>query len=57
MPDTPAMQARHALMRNAVAEWHTLTPEEKAAWKPPGENRRITAFNAFISARLRAPKG
>ena len=54
-PMTPAQLARRALMAAAVAAWQALTTDQRAAWRAAGKQRRIPAYNAFISAYLRAP--
>lgn len=52
-PRTLAQQARRLHLKNAVAAWHLLTPEEKLAYVPDAKRRRITPFNQFISAWLK----
>lgn len=52
-PNTPAQQANRAKVKAAVPMWHALTAEEKKAWRVKGEPRRISGFNAFLSAALR----
>jgi hypothetical protein len=52
-PRTPAQLALRARVRAGNVAWHALTDAEKAEWKPEGEARRITGYNAFISAFLR----
>lgn len=52
-PRTPAQLARRAKMADAVAAWHAATPEQRAAYNDAARVRRITAFNAFVSAFLR----
>jgi len=51
-PKTPAQLTRRALLAAAVAEWHTFSAAQKAAWKTKAKKRKITGFNAHISNRL-----
>jgi hypothetical protein len=51
-PRTPAQLALRARVRQGNVAWHALTPTEKADWTPKGAGRRITGYNAFISAWL-----
>lgn len=52
-PMTPAQMARRALMAAAVARWHAMTTQDKAAFEKKAENRSITVFNAVISDTLK----
>ena len=47
-----AQLARRAFYRQAAADWMALTVPQKAAWKPAGDARQVTAFNAYMSSRL-----
>ncbi len=51
-PRTPAQLARRDKMRQAVLIWHGLSDAEKLEWKARGTARRISGFNAFVSAVL-----
>lgn len=53
-PMTPAQLACRQRMRDAVAGWHLLTPEQKAQWRSAANLTMISPFNAYISAYLRA---
>lgn len=52
-PNTPAQQARRAIVRNAVIAWHGFTMPEKAYWKKQGQPRAISGFNAYMSFALK----
>lgn len=55
-PKSPAQLARRQIYREAVASWHSLTAEEKDAWRTvcPG----LTAYQCFMkSALVPAPPG
>lgn len=47
-----AQLARRAFYRQAAADWMALTVPQKQAWKPAGDARQVTAFNAYMSSRL-----
>ena len=53
-PRTPAQQSRRAMFAAAVANWHALTPEERAEYNARGNRRRrrITGMNLLISEAL-----
>lgn len=53
-PHTPAQVAQRATMRDGVAAWQALTPEAKAAWRAAGLARNLPAYNAFLSAYMKA---
>lgn len=53
-PKTPAQLARQEAMRQAVANWHAATPEQKEAARYLAKNRQITLYMAFISLQLKA---
>lgn len=53
-PMTPAQLARRAIFRAAIAEWHTLTPEQKKIWNRSNPGRKISGLNSLLSARLKA---
>lgn len=53
-PKTPAQLARRNLFSLAVSGWHSLTEEQRWAWRDAGARRNISSFNAYISAYLRA---
>lgn len=49
-PKTSAQLARRAAFAAAVASWHTATQEQREAVRPLADRRRISLFNAWISA-------
>ena len=53
-PGTPAQLARQEAMRQAVANWHTATSEERDLAKTLAESRNITLYMAYISLQLKS---
>lgn len=53
-PGTPAQLARQEAMRQAVANWHAATSEERAVAKSLAESRNITLYMAYISLQLKS---
>lgn len=53
-PRTPAQLARRAKFALAVLTWRTLTANDKAAWQARGRNRGLPAYQAFLSAYMKA---
>jgi hypothetical protein len=51
MPNGAQTQQR-VLYMSGVMAWNALSPSEKASWEPAALLRRITAFNAYMSAYL-----
>ncbi|MBA7570584.1 hypothetical protein ES708_12337 [subsurface metagenome] len=49
-PKSPAQLARRQIYRDAVASWHSLTPEEKETWR--GVCPGLTAYQCFMSSEL-----
>lgn len=47
-PRTPAQMRQRARFAEGVAEWHTLAPEQRAAWKKIGRPRSLNGFQAFM---------
>jgi len=52
-PKTPAQRARRRAFSDAVAAWKMLSVEEKNCWKAHGKRKRVSGYNAFISAYLK----
>jgi len=50
---TPAQLARRARFATAVAAWHTLAPEEKAAYNTRAARSGRAGFNLYISEAQR----
>ena len=55
--NSAAQQARRARVAGAVADWHALDAPTKAEWRDRAKPRRITGFNAFVSAWLTGALG
>lgn len=49
-PKSPAQLARRQVYRDAVASWHSLTLEEKEAWR--GVCPGLTAYQCFMKSEL-----
>lgn len=49
---TQPQLAKRFAMKSAVSAWHTATQKERNAHKNNANKRKITIFNAFISAYL-----
>ena len=49
-PKSPAQLAQRQRYKEAVASWHSLTPEEKEAWR--GVCPGLTSYQCFMSAEL-----
>lgn len=54
-PRTPGQLAQRAKMRDGVAAWHALTPEQRQAWRSAGQAKALPPYNAFLSAYMRGP--
>jgi len=50
-PKSPAQLAQRQTYKEAVAAWHSLTPEEKDAWR--GVCPGLTAYQCFMSYKIR----
>ncbi|MBA7588671.1 hypothetical protein ES708_30736 [subsurface metagenome] len=50
-PKSPAQLAQRQIYRDAVASWHSLTTEEKEAWR--GVCPGLTAYQCFMSSKLK----
>lgn len=49
-PMTPAQIAHREKWKLAIAEWHTLTFNEKKSWEAIGAMKAWTGYDAFIHA-------
>jgi len=50
-PKSPAQLAQRQRYKEAVAAWHSLTPQEKEAWR--GVCPGLTAYQCFMSSELK----
>lgn len=55
--NSAAQQSRRTRVAGAVLAWHALDPAARAYWKERAKARRITGFNAYVSAWLTAEIG
>jgi hypothetical protein len=51
---TPAVAARRQRLAAGVAAWKLTGPTERAAWTRVGAKKALPAYNAFVSAWLKA---
>ncbi len=52
-PKTPAQRVRRQAFADAVGAWKLLSMEEKNYWKARGIRKRVSGYNAFLSAYLK----
>ncbi len=53
-PRTPSQLAQRNTMREAVAAWQAMPQPARDAWRAQGLARNLPAYNAFLSAYMRA---
>ena len=52
-PRTAAQLARRAKFASAIATWQVMSEEQRDEWKAQAQKRKISSFNAFISAYMK----
>jgi hypothetical protein len=52
-PKTASQRACRSAFANAVRAWRELSGDEKNCWKTRGKRKRVSGYNAFISAYLK----
>lgn len=52
-PKTPAQMVIRNSMKQAVAEWRAMGPEEKEMWKRLGREENRTGYHYYLSRRMK----
>jgi hypothetical protein len=52
-PKTPAQISQRSKLAQAVAEWHTATPEQRQQYAYKARSKKISVYMAFIGETMR----